>query len=79
MWDLFLEVCAWEGLKVLSTVMLTQRQWKKGKALSNRQSVSLKKKKKIVKTEGIDLVRMQGQHVLCMETVLFRDVVLVQC
>lgn len=38
-----------------------------------------KKKKKIVKTEGIDLVRMQGQHVLCMETVLVRDVVLVQC
>lgn len=78
MWDLFLEVCAWEGLKVLSTVMLTQRQWKKRKALSNRQSISLKKKK-IVKTEGIDLVRMQGQHVLCMETVLVRDVVLVQC
>lgn len=78
MWDLFLEVCAWEGLKVLSTVMLTQRQWKKRKALSNRQSISLKKKK-IVKTEGIDLVRMQGQHLLCMETVLVRDVVLVQC
>lgn len=55
--------------------MLTWRQWKKGK-LSPTDKAFLKK----VKAGGIDLVRMQGQCVLlCMEIVLVRAVVLVQC